>query len=148
MENVELGRKVVDHLLANPQELYMGAWAMSDFICGTVACLAGHTMLQAGYTLTPQEDFVRPDHTIVDDEAKEARGLLGLSDAEYYWPGVATPEQGHMRGTTIFSGYLTGEEAFYRFKHVVLASEMYNRNSGFEGGGMDDQALRDNGIRG
>ena len=126
MENVNLGRKVVDHLTLNPQELDMGTYG-ERHPCGTIACLAGHTMLQAGYTLVDNDlsqHFIRPDGTTVEDEAFEARELLGISDVEYYWPWIAIPAQGNPGATTIFAGYLTNEEAFYRFKQIVLLSEM------------------------
>lgn len=87
MENAELGRKVLDQIDARPETLYMGAWGYGscepgeEWACGTVACLAGHAMLAAGYSLR-RHLYYRPDGTRVNDEAGEAAVLLGFRDGE------------------------------------------------------------------
>lgn len=54
-----------------------------DPVCGTVACLGGHAMLQSpGYRLDEYSVFRRPDGTAVVSEGDEAQELLGLPDSE------------------------------------------------------------------
>lgn len=83
--NTELGREVLDHITAHP-----GQFDTSTFgdrtERGTVADLAGRTMLLSGYTLGRQGDYTRPDGTRVPlhKYSDEARGLLDLDDEEFY----------------------------------------------------------------
>lgn len=85
VENPELGRAVLDAIDANPERLYMGSWGYSHGGCGTTACLAGHTMIAAGYHLSGY-CFYRPDGEMVTHEAKEAEQLLGMTGSDV--PGV------------------------------------------------------------
>jgi len=86
MDNPELGMLALKRIESDPESFDMRWWAaVTD--CGTVACLAGHVMLAAGYTLRGQS-FIRPDGSYVPSEGQEATHLLGLSDEEqshYPW---------------------------------------------------------------
>lgn len=82
IRNPKLGRAVLDIIDLEPSCLNMSIWGVTSdrTICGTVACLAGHTMIAAGYRLV-DGDFIGPDGTRVWNEDEEAQMLLGIDDA-------------------------------------------------------------------
>jgi hypothetical protein len=84
--NIELGRRVLEHVTTHRSHFDMGIWGLWDPECGTTACLAGWAMLLSGYRVNAQEDFIRPDGSAVRPgiEGDEAAGLLDLSYVERY----------------------------------------------------------------
>lgn len=90
MENVKLGRAVLDQIDGEPASFDMATWGIawgglgSGPECGMVACLGGWTMLKAGYRLDSDGDFLRPDGTPIPEKAMalEAEKLLGMPRAE------------------------------------------------------------------
>lgn len=84
-EGAKLLRQVAEVIRKEPdahdQETW--GWLDDDYDCGTVACIAGHAVVQAGYKLennygqclNPQLGSIRR----IEDVAQE---LLGLDDAE------------------------------------------------------------------
>jgi len=79
MANQELAKKVLDHILAHPEEHDQSTWGIKAE-CGTVACIAGWTCILAG-----QEEWQR----FVDEDAwglpnfstpRLAGQLLGISE--------------------------------------------------------------------
>lgn len=89
MENVELGRLTVKRIDADPRLFDMRVWA-ARFPCGTAACLAGHTLLAAGYEFaganTLTSGFVSPEGVVLPSvrTGDEASRLLVLTDEERY----------------------------------------------------------------
>jgi hypothetical protein len=83
VENPELGRTVLNLIDTRPEQFDMGVWGYKgpDKTCGSVACLAGHTLLAAGYTLRGF-NYYRPDGTYVRSEAAEAEMLLGMTGSD------------------------------------------------------------------
>lgn len=91
MENVTLGREVIDQADADPRSFSMFGWAHQNTQaeCGTVACLGGWAMLKSGYTWgvdshTFRSVFTRPDGSVVHSPDDEAAYLLGMSEDEEY----------------------------------------------------------------
>lgn len=87
MENKELGRLVLKHVETFPETFDMKTWAV-EAPCGTVACLAGWTLLlHGGYTFkhTPRgmPGFFNSEGRQVH-AGSEARILLGLDNDEYH----------------------------------------------------------------
>jgi hypothetical protein len=81
VENPELGRAVLSLIDAHPGRLDMCTWGYQGPECGTVACLAGHTLLAAGYKLHGY-NFYRPDGSLVPNEPVEAEILLGMTGSD------------------------------------------------------------------
>ncbi len=75
--NTDLALSVVAHVRMFPEEHNQGTYGGTGS-CGTVACLAGHTLLLSGYDLR-LNTFYRPDGTVVVEEDTEAAHLLGMS---------------------------------------------------------------------
>lgn len=75
MRNFQLGRKVLDIADNAPERFSMMYWG-EEGDCGTVACAAGHTMLESDYTFDGVHYYYRPDGTRVHDNAAEAARLL------------------------------------------------------------------------
>ena len=46
--NIQLLRKVLEHVTDHPEEWNQGVWAVRND-CGTAACIAGHTVLMTGH---------------------------------------------------------------------------------------------------
>jgi hypothetical protein len=120
MENPELGRKVLDHIDEHPEQFNMHYWGVMRPACGTMACLAGHTLIQAGYGFLGEDTFVAPDGTHVAPSAAPelrppdvARQLLGLSYEEYF----GAPDE-----AMLFYEH-TNSAAIARFRAIVEASE-------------------------
>lgn len=84
MKDTELGRLVLKRIAAAPELFDMRTWG-TDEPCGTIACLAGHTMLAAGYSFR-LGTYYRLDGTEVDHNGLEAKKLLGMTDDEYMGP--------------------------------------------------------------
>jgi hypothetical protein len=113
MKNPELGRKVLSHLAEHPEQFDMGTFGeVAD--CGTVACLAGHALIQGGYGVDDGGFYYDHDGVIVIDEQTEAVFLLGLTGEEL---GRGTGPGG------LFSAEQTGDEALARFREIVEAAE-------------------------
>jgi hypothetical protein len=117
MQNVTLGRKVLNHIEAHREQFDVKKWGRPDPACGTVACIAGHTVLMSGYRLQGPGEWKRPDGTVIcGSVAYDAARLLGLSDREWHWsPGEDR--------CGLFSGSQTDDEAIERFKAIVEAAE-------------------------
>ena len=115
MDNPGLGRKVLDFVTEHPKQFDMDDWGR-ETDCGTVGCLAGHTMLQAGYEIC---DFVylRPDGSRVGDHAREAASLLGLTEVDRFG------EFDDLTTGCLFSSRQPADEALARFRSIVEASE-------------------------
>ncbi|QJY46695.1 hypothetical protein [Pseudonocardia broussonetiae] len=85
--NEDLLRRVLDHITTHPDQHSQDWWARRTD-CGTVACIAGHTVLLTGHTI----DFETPDEygnhgtKLIDRRRVEdvAAELLGLN-AEQAW---------------------------------------------------------------
>lgn len=112
MKNVQLGRKVLDHVTTHPEQFNMGVWGERG-PCGTAACLAGWTMLLSGYKLDKLDRFIRPDYTMVGlgDHTQEASDLLGITDEEW------AAQDGHLFAEK------PAEQAIAQFRALVEASE-------------------------
>jgi hypothetical protein len=87
MDNPELGRKVLNVADLEPESFSMGTWGERT-VCGTVACLAGHALLQSGYRLHRSGEFTRPDGTHVYSMSGEAERLLGMTGQEAQGDGI------------------------------------------------------------
>lgn len=88
MKNTELGRKIIDIIDTEPERFEMGHWGEVTE-CGTTACIAGHAMLLSGYTYNVVHDrYERPSGTVVLHEAREAAKLLGMDEAEPFYPAA------------------------------------------------------------
>lgn len=120
MDNPELGRKVLDHVTGHPELFKMSTWGQVTE-CGTAGCLAGHTMLQDGYSFDEDTSrFVRPDGSTVSSgaEGDEAARLLGLTVDEQY-----------DEGWDLFSAAQTEDHVAW-FRSIVEASEAIEAASG------------------
>lgn len=119
MKNVALGRKTLDYMEAHPENVQMDVWGM-ETACGTVACTAGHALLQDGYLFqlclfyrTEPDDQGR---MVVISEAMEARERLGLTDDEY-----CGASDGYAQ--SLFDGQQDAVDAIVRFRRIVERSE-------------------------
>lgn len=121
MENVKLGRTVLNHIDQHPELFDMGSWAVRT-PCGTVACLAGTSMLLSGYKLIADETFVRPDGSKVMNESQEAQALLGMDNREAH--GVTPSGQPDYREISIWFDMQHGLD---RFRRIVEESEAAQR---------------------
>jgi hypothetical protein len=110
MDNPKLGRAVLDVADFEPESFDMHTWG-TQLECGTVACLAGHTLLLSGYHLNSSSEFQRPDFTYVQEVMREAEGLLGMTREE------SDPDGGH---TSVWVDYGNGVE---RFRAIVEKAE-------------------------
>lgn len=73
MPNRELLLKIADKIERQPETYNQGEW------CGTACCVAGHALLESGYTYRIGE-YVRPDGTLLRLHFSEEAGpLLGLN---------------------------------------------------------------------
>jgi hypothetical protein len=111
--NAALGSRVLNHLTWHRDQLDTSGWAWHDRERGTIASLAGWTLLLAGYTLPRRGQYQRPDGTVVswDEAAEEAARLLGLTGAERYGrdcPLFGEPDEG---------------KAIARLRALVIAAE-------------------------
>ena len=91
--DVVLLRKVMEHITAHPDEHDQDVWAI-EAPCGTVACIAGHTVIMSGLTfrVDPPDDYERTHYgavrsaEVVAETGEEvdvaAQRLLGLTDDE------------------------------------------------------------------
>jgi hypothetical protein len=92
--NADLGRRILDHVAAHPEQLDMSLWG-EEGPCGTPACLAGRALIFSGWTLVDDGTFREPggdwetgrSATIAD----EARRLLRLDDGDFW--RLARPEE-------------------------------------------------------
>ena len=112
MDNPELGRKVLDVADFEPEHFDMHVWAKHS-LCGTVACLAGHALLQAGYELDSWSQFVRPDDlSYVTGIPWEAELVLGMTGEEV--------DGAHGSNLPLWNDFENGLE---RFRAVVEKAE-------------------------
>ena len=116
MKNAELGRQVLDHVDAHPEQFDMWQWGYESTVCGTVACLAGRTLLLSGYSLDDDGHFWSPDGTPVSP-SYEAAQLLGLTDSER-WGGDGEP--------SLFMD-MDSRSAIARFRVMVESAEAAKR---------------------
>lgn len=87
-------------LRERPDEFNMHTWGKLT-PCGTVCCIAGWTMILAGYELrqrhsaTDELNFFRENGERVENESSEALELLGLEKVDLFylhaWPSVLRP---------------------------------------------------------
>lgn len=86
--NLPLAASVDAFLAASPERLRMGSWGHVDRELDLVACLAGWTLIHAGYTWVRQGTYAAPDGTAVSGCAipDEAARLLQLTSSEQYSP--------------------------------------------------------------
>lgn len=76
--NAELGRRLLDHVTANPAQFDMARWC---------ECLAGNALALSGWAPLGDGAFLRPSGGEVSDPAeigREARRVLGLSGEEFW----------------------------------------------------------------
>lgn len=85
--NEKLLRKVQADFIAHPEKCNMSFFA-DETPCGTVVCIAGDTLLLAGYKLTESVSLgkkvlrFKDSNGLVNDEADVAAELLGLDEQE------------------------------------------------------------------
>ncbi len=121
MENKELGRLVLKHVETFPETFNMGNWAL-ETSCGTVACLAGWTLLlHGGYTtaLTIHNTLAfynQEGHQV--HAGSEARMLLGLTNEEYC-PGGTRPVNEYTSESVRPLFYTTEQDAIERLRAMV-----------------------------
>jgi hypothetical protein len=111
--NAALGRRVLNHLTWHPGQLGASGQGRHDRERGTIASVAGWTLLLSGYALPPGGGYQRPDGTIVGwhQAVGEAARLLGLTSAERY--GRDCP----------LSGELDADKAIAWLRALVEATE-------------------------
>ena len=83
------GRVVLDHVVEHREQLDMGDYGSVDPECGTIACLAGWTLLLlGGFRLDRLDRFVGPDGVRIGTFAIAgcASKLLELTGDEYDGP--------------------------------------------------------------
>jgi len=87
MEHPEYARTALANIDAQPRSLDMSVWGVLTE-CGTVACLAGHVLLAAGYELREAGGhgyvFRRPDGKVVYHPEEEAEAVLGTNEDDVY----------------------------------------------------------------
>jgi hypothetical protein len=110
--DARLGRKVLTHVEAHREHLNMSDWGR-ETPCGTVACLAGWTLLMSGCTVDAEGLFRYPAGRLVGSVRYTARDLLVLTDDEY-WPDEAD--------CSLFCPQ-PEDEAIARFRALVEAAE-------------------------
>jgi len=104
MENAKLGRAILDHVTGNPANFDMNTWGdLTE--CGTVACLAGHTLILSGeYELVPYTtlagEFIHVFRRVRDRQIVQpiqvsdlAQDLLGI-DGDAIWHEVPGNDDG------------------------------------------------------
>ncbi len=119
MDNAKLGREVLDVADYDKKHFDMQTWGRLA-PCGTVACLAGTTLLRSGYILTGDHlspRFCRPDGSWVKHAGPEAAFLLGLSADELSAGGC----------NSIWADMSGGVE---RFRRLVEAAEKREADEG------------------
>jgi hypothetical protein len=80
MANQEMFDRVLQRISDDPDSLDMGAWYKVTNECSTTACLAGHTVLEAGYT--PLIDpFVHHSGNRYSGVVEGGRGIPDLAQA-------------------------------------------------------------------
>lgn len=95
MKNYRLGREAItriDNIGSADAKIGfdMSQWGNINE-CGMSACIGGHIMLAAGYTLLGVDQFTRPDGTPVDNAySREVEGLLGMTEDEPYYGGTGS----------------------------------------------------------
>jgi hypothetical protein len=111
--NTALGRRVLNHLTWHRDQLDTSGRGRHDRERGTIASLAGWTLLLSGYTLPPGGEYQRPDGTAVGRQqaGDEAAALLGLTDA-----------QRDGGGSPLF-GEMDRDKAIARLRALVEAAE-------------------------
>ncbi len=123
--DAKLGREVLDVADYDKEHFDMQSWGRHES-CGTVACLAGTTLLRCGYTLRNgyasrgrfgAASFHRPDGSRVERVGPEAAFLLGLSDDELVAGGC----------NSIWTDIYGGVE---RFRKLVEAAEKREAEEG------------------
>jgi hypothetical protein len=111
MENTELGRLALSNIEASPELFAMDTWGrVAD--CGTVACIAGHVLLAAGYRFDGYR-YRRPDGVPVRLVGEEAQALLGLSDGERF--GACGPS---VRANDTGDLFSAEDDALARFRRL------------------------------
>lgn len=89
--NVPLLKRVLDHIEAHPETHDQDWWA-EDTACGTVMCIAGHTVAMTGHTIDlhgdddQDGDYAEPGARLIDGRRIEdvAREELGLTRQQAY----------------------------------------------------------------
>lgn len=133
MENVELGRLVIKQVETFPEQFDMNVWAWDRPSCGTTACLAGWTLLlagwdirkitRAGYQGRPVEEYVFIDpaddtHYFGEAIGNKAQELLGMSDEERQGEIGNAPSM-----TEDLFMELYEDDALGRFRSLLLGAE-------------------------
>lgn len=91
--NVELLRRTLEHIEANPREWDQGKWAEDNYPCGTSHCFAGWAVVLSGAAFAQEADgivsgrVVEPGQNPFDraewrDVAEYAAQILGLPAPE------------------------------------------------------------------
>lgn len=113
--DAELGRKILDHISAHPDQHHQWVWGKPDDVCGTAACIAGWALIFSGWELTGPAEFTAPDgETLPGWRIQDmARTLLDLDDDEFYDDD----------GATLFDAHLDGGEARDWLVALVGAAE-------------------------
>jgi hypothetical protein len=115
MDNPKLGRAVLDVHDFRPENFNMRIWGKRT-PCGSVACLAGTTLLESGeYYLAEGGAFFRvSDNAIIGRVDSVAEMLLGMTREEV-WEG-ADPENPE----AVWFDWVNGPE---RFRKIVERAE-------------------------
>lgn len=125
MENLTLAEDVLTRLEAGRAAVNMGIWVKldartGDGRCGTVACIAGHILIAAGYVPIPGDmggDWFRaPDGLRVVRSVNipsEAEEVIGFTEEELY----DNPDDEEDDGDLFLMW--DADEAIARFRHLV-----------------------------
>jgi hypothetical protein len=119
--NQEMFDKVLQRISDHPESLDMSYWAQRSS-CGTVACIAGHTVLAMGYQFAFQPFQERASLAFITDRfgsaeyvdiRERARDALGLTDiqADFMFTCFNIGDENHAPKTV--------EELTMRWKYVL-----------------------------
>jgi hypothetical protein len=108
MENIMLAKLALKQIDTFPDTFRMSCWGRKSD-CGTVACIAGHVLLQDGRYELNREYYTRPGGRLVLKPGQEAQLILGMSDAERY----LDPDDKDAMAT----GSSNANDIFYDFIH-------------------------------
>lgn len=132
MKNVALAKLTVSNIASNPSTFQMHRWGevipgrrflWRKYPATFRACLAGHVLLAAGYTIQGVNQFASPDGRVADhlEIGNKASELLGLTvderNYQYHYH--------HVNGYCgLFCGSTTEEDALAAFTFLIRVSEV------------------------
>lgn len=125
MQNLTLAIAVRDKIRQHPETFRMQSWGtllpprgLFRRTPGSLtACLAGHTLLAAGYRMTHDNTFRRGRELVTYDEVSlTAREELGLTQEEYYF---RYPWHKDEEICTLFCGAASNRPALAAFEAMI-----------------------------